>query len=338
MFAFINNTRMFALRSDSLERRRVKAFTLIELLVVIAIISVLVALLLPAVQSAREAARRSQCVNNLMQLGIAHLGYEASHEVFAPGVVNATGPVLDQPKGYEFGWIVQILPYMEMRNTYNHFNFKFGLYDSRNSSTRTTLARVLLCPSDIGSNRDDNDVAMTNYAGCHNDVEAPIDTSNHGVFILNKSMRYENIADGVTFTLFVGEKRNDGLDLGWASGTRATLRNVGSGINSKLAMAGTAVSLAGTQASFSGRKARIRRGSRGGWNTGLCRRVQQPASRGRQLRVRRRLSAFSQEYDRAEHAHAAGQSRGRRSDRLRSILKMILKPRAPVQNAARNVS
>ena len=69
----------------------------------IAIISVLMALLLPAVQAAREAARRAQCVNNLMQLAIALQNYESSHEMFPPGVVNETGPVLDQPKGYHFG-------------------------------------------------------------------------------------------------------------------------------------------------------------------------------------------------------------------------------------------
>ena len=153
------------------------AFTLIELLVVIAIIAVLIALLLPAVQSAREAARRAQCVNNLMQLGIALQSYESSHEVFPPGVVNQSGPVLDQPKGYHFGWLSQVLPYCEQRNVYNHFNFKVGLYELQNLTTRTTLVRTFLCPSDPGPNRATNKVALTNYAGCHNDVEAPIDAT-----------------------------------------------------------------------------------------------------------------------------------------------------------------
>jgi prepilin-type N-terminal cleavage/methylation domain-containing protein/prepilin-type processing-associated H-X9-DG protein len=208
------------------------AFTLIELLVVIAIIAVLIALLLPAVQAAREAARRSQCCNNLMQLGIAILNYESSHERLPPGVVNDTGPVLDLPKGYHFGWLTQILPYCEQKNVYNHFNFKLGLYELQNLTTRTIVSRSFLCPSDPGPNRGAGMVAMTSYVGIHNDVEAPIAANNKGVFFLNSSIRYEDITDGTSQTIFVGEKLNDGLDQGWASGTRASLRNAGSAVNS----------------------------------------------------------------------------------------------------------
>jgi prepilin-type N-terminal cleavage/methylation domain-containing protein/prepilin-type processing-associated H-X9-DG protein len=204
-----------------------RGFTLIELLVVIAIISVLIALLLPAVQSAREAARRAQCVNNLMQLGLALQSYESAHEVLPPGVVSQTGPVLDQPKGYGYGWLTQILPYCEMKNVYNHFNMKLGLYEPDNSTTRTNLVRGFLCPSDGGPTRDKNRIAMTSYVGIHHDVEAPIAADNHGVLFLNSAIRYEDVTDGASLTFFVGEKLNDGLDLGWASGTRASLRNTG---------------------------------------------------------------------------------------------------------------
>jgi prepilin-type N-terminal cleavage/methylation domain-containing protein/prepilin-type processing-associated H-X9-DG protein len=223
-------------RRNRARRNRVdrspRAFTLIELLVVIAIIAVLIALLLPAVQSAREAARRAQCCNNLMQLGIAILNYESSHERLPPGVVNNTGPVLDVPKGYHFGWLTQILPYCDQKNTYNHFNFNIGLYETPNFTTRTVVSRSFLCPSDPGPSRGPTSVAMTSYVGIHHDAEAPIASSNHGVFFLNSAIRYEDITDGSSQTIFVSEKLNDGLDQGWASGTRASLRNAGWAVNS----------------------------------------------------------------------------------------------------------
>src|SRR5829696_3130788 len=104
----------------NVEKSGREGFTLIELLVVIAIIGVLIALLLPAVQAAREAARRSQCVNNLMQLGLALHNYESAHEVLPPGVVNPTGPIQNTPHGYHFSWLTQILPYIEQTNVHRH--------------------------------------------------------------------------------------------------------------------------------------------------------------------------------------------------------------------------
>ena len=208
-----------------------RGFTLIELLVVIAIIAVLIALLLPAVQSAREAARRAQCINNMAQIGLALQNYESAYETFPPGVVDTAAQVLDQPNGYHFGWVVRILPYYEQKNLYNHMNFKFGVYDTRNSTSRTTLIQSLLCPSDGRAGRNSDRTATTSYAGCHNDSEMPIAATNNGVFILNKAIRYEDISDGSSQTIFFAEKTNDGADLGWASGTRASLRNTGSALN-----------------------------------------------------------------------------------------------------------
>jgi prepilin-type processing-associated H-X9-DG protein len=186
---------------------------------------------LPAVQAAREAARRAQCLNNVMQIGIAVQNYESSHEMLPPGVVNSTSPILDQPKGYHYSWLVQIMPFFEQKNVYNHLNFRMGVYEVENFTTRTTVIRSLICPSDSSPNPGASGVALSSYVGSHNDVEAPISATNRGVLFLNSAVRFEDITDGSSQTIFVGEKLNRAIDEGWASGTRATLRNAGSGIN-----------------------------------------------------------------------------------------------------------
>src|SRR5271166_5939994 len=97
-----------------------RGFTLIELLVVIAIISVLIALLLPAVQSAREAARRAQCVNNLKQLGLAIMNYESSNGCFPPGAIQwQISPYDCSVPIRQYGMFLMVMPFMEQTTIYN---------------------------------------------------------------------------------------------------------------------------------------------------------------------------------------------------------------------------
>ena len=212
-------------------------FTLIELLVVIAIIAILIALLLPAVQQAREAARRTQCRNNLMQLGLALHNYEMAHEMLPPGVSNPTGPVLSVPDGYHMGWITQILPFIEQQNAFKKIDFTRSVYAPENATVRAHVIGGLFCPSaplpsHLTMQADGTQFAMNTYAGVHHDVEAPIDVDQNGVLFLNSSVKYQDVSDGSSNTIYAGEYRIEpnlvlgtNYNLGWMSGTRGTLRN-----------------------------------------------------------------------------------------------------------------
>ncbi len=130
---------------------RRSGFTLIELLVVISIIGVLIALLLPAVQAAREAARRAQCVSNMKQIGLALFNYESSIGTFPPGYIDyqnnsSNTPDLDMGPGW--GWAALALPSMEQQPLYNAINFSLGITSPSNTTAALTTLNVFLCPSD----------------------------------------------------------------------------------------------------------------------------------------------------------------------------------------------
>jgi prepilin-type N-terminal cleavage/methylation domain-containing protein len=208
---------------------RRRGFTLIELLVVIAIIGILVALLLPAVQAAREAARRTSCLNNLTQLGLANHSYEFHFEHLPPGVTNEDGPIRNEAKGTHVSWIVHVLPYIEQNILARKFDRQAGAYAPANAPVRAAQISILQCPSDpVPFLNKANTVARGAYAGCHHDVEAPIAEDNHGLLFLNSHVRYADIFDGSSMTLLIGECLNGQEGLGWVSGTRATLRNTSS--------------------------------------------------------------------------------------------------------------
>ena len=198
--------------------RRVRGFTLIELLVVISIIGVLVALLLPAVQAAREAARRAQCVNNLKQIGLALHNYEGIHQSLPPGYVStfdATGTDL----GPGWGWAAMILPQIEQTNIFSSTNFSRAVEAPANLTARLVVVNNFLCPSDRvesswpavdrdlltgAPRREICRVAPSNYVGMNGFSEPGPD--GEGVFFRNSRVAFRDITDGLSQTIAVGER------------------------------------------------------------------------------------------------------------------------------------
>ncbi len=201
------------------------AFTLVELLVVITIIGILMAMMLPAVMGAREAARRMTCLNNLFQIGVALNNYQAAYEVLPPGTTDKQGPVHNTQQGYKMSWTVHLLPYLDENVVYEHVDLSAGAYDAKNAAVRAMKLAVFTCPS--ADRSSPGQPPASNYVGCQNDVEAPINSDNNGVLFLNSHIGRDDVTDGISHTIYVGEKITEPTDLSWLSGTRATLRNTG---------------------------------------------------------------------------------------------------------------
>lgn len=235
------------------ERRRnaLRGFTLLELLVVIAVISILVALLLPAVQSCRESARRLQCQNQLRQLGLALSNYNQLFRVLPPGSVSTVTPVTHQQLPDGIGWVAQILPHLGHEAVFRQVNSEKPLasffssslntvpitdvsaplpQDGMIASTPTTTIpdhpelSVLICPSNPGPNGV-NRGRVSNYAGCHHSTEKPLDADADGLLYVNSSESLTAIPDGSSNTLLLGEWNSGLYGHGWILGDRGTLRN-----------------------------------------------------------------------------------------------------------------
>jgi prepilin-type N-terminal cleavage/methylation domain-containing protein/prepilin-type processing-associated H-X9-DG protein len=150
-----------------------RGFTLIELLVVIAIIGVLIALLLPAVQAAREAARRAQCLNNLRQLGLATMNYHDKNQVFpADGVFlgpayGPNPPAASPGWGWNASWMVSILPEVDHQPLYSAYNFNRAADEAHNHTVGFTQIATLVCPSDAFGQRPQPPWGSTSYHGNH---------------------------------------------------------------------------------------------------------------------------------------------------------------------------
>jgi prepilin-type N-terminal cleavage/methylation domain-containing protein/prepilin-type processing-associated H-X9-DG protein len=197
-------------------------FTLIELLVVIAIIGALIALLLPAVQAAREAARRVQCVNNLKQMGLALHNYHDTLGAFPMGYA-AQRPFRDGAADTTpgWGWGAMILAQLEQRPLFNQVNFVWAVEAPQNSTVVMTSLSTYVCPSDLTDGAFAVTDALGNrlatatpssYAACvgGNETDTVTGVNNdglgRGVFFRNSSTRLADISDGASQTIALVER------------------------------------------------------------------------------------------------------------------------------------
>ncbi len=193
---------------------RPTAFTLVELLVVIAIIGVLTGLILPAVQAAREAARRMQCSNNLRQIGIALHNYHDTHQRLPPGCLQWRGP--GRPVGMkQFAWSAMILPFIEQTNLHLQIDFHVPFDSPRNAVPAATMLQVYLCPSALQSPSSGR--GKTDYGGLYGQRITTRSATDNGVFIYDISFRFADVRDGLSNTICIGEDTR-GPDSEWING------------------------------------------------------------------------------------------------------------------------
>ena len=207
-----------------METKKRRAFTLVELLVVIAIIGILIALLLPAVQAAREAARHTDCANNLKQIGLAlHMHHDINNKLPPGGII----PVQKHPYTTH-SFLVYILPYMEEASTYEQVDLNLPLTTPQHLELAKHVGRLFVCPSFSGDlsttppNRSAGDLSeglITNYNGVmgakresHGFTALRNETNcgtyyDDGVLYPDSAVQMRDVSDGTSHTLAVGERR-----------------------------------------------------------------------------------------------------------------------------------
>ena len=205
-----------------MNRQKRRGFTLVELLVVITIIGMLMALLLPAVQSARETARRAICMNNQKQLSLAALEYESAHRAF-PGYKNTISKNSDGTSKRDSTWVVPLFPNLERTDLYRLWR------DATVTTPPSVFMRLLICPSDPPETTTRGSTPLAYVVNCGGNATTPggvVDTAAAGVFFnasvsasattkISMSLDYLSQHDGSSNTLMLSENINIGMNHKW---------------------------------------------------------------------------------------------------------------------------
>jgi prepilin-type N-terminal cleavage/methylation domain-containing protein/prepilin-type processing-associated H-X9-DG protein len=210
-----------------------RGMNLIELLVVIAIIGVLVALLLPAMQAAREASRRAACQNSLRQIGVGLHSYHAAHGHFPVGCIDKRVAKAN-PNGRQLAWSATLLNELEEPALFQQVNFNSPYDGAPNSVAAATIVPLFLCPSTVraAAGRERaivSDPALANsptaYHGAATDYggiygAAQVVPSANGVFLFDRAVKIADISDGTSHTLAIAEDTGRGwlMDGEWING------------------------------------------------------------------------------------------------------------------------
>jgi prepilin-type N-terminal cleavage/methylation domain-containing protein/prepilin-type processing-associated H-X9-DG protein len=201
--------------------KRPSGFTLVELLVVIAIIGLLVSILLPSVQAARESSRRVSCQNNLKQVGLAVINYESAKHTLPVAGITETGTgslYFDTRAGKMISWVVLVLPFMEEKGLYDQFDLSRNILDQPNEPQAKTIS-TMLCPSDMArdsffadhSLTNDKHFAKGNYAAYVSPFHVEYQNYYPGALISGRSQNLKSIVDGISKTILVAELRTRNL-------------------------------------------------------------------------------------------------------------------------------